>query len=479
MKPDKESIGSFLFKDNFFKGDFDMSLSIEQCNLSIKELDNAVKKFERQVRHSGIKSEELDEIDKKIQETMMQLQKTLDVLKEESEDSACVIWSEKKLIALSTITAVLTGGGVLFTALTSEALKWVGVGFTILAGGTTGCTTCYTAKMSMDADKKAQLEKLSQEGLTNAKSFNEFISMYKQIQKEKYRKLKHSVKAMEKRKSFLKDQLEKSEQEFRKSQTLLSMSIAKPFPTDESAEKSIQKDSDNSIGTAEESPNVNLELTEKIGKIQSDPQSPQLEMETTNNQIIDSHHTKKLDEKITQCLSRYEALPTKYKKNDVYLKLVSNFIQYLPDQDPLKQEFQQLTSSLDDMIEEGALSNEQEDVPAKEKSSELRIISLPLHDQMLKKEAKKEFDKAKRFDLLTNTVANRFKIRSAIPHLDAPNGYRVTSRGTVRLKRKESHPSQSSFKASKPEVMTMDMSTFNSQENQKRSNRKRSESNVV
>lgn len=413
-----------------------MVLSLEQCNLAIHEIDNEFYKFNRMLRHSNIKLVELEGIDHKILQTIKHFQETIDVLEIERSSESCYSYSGRKMSiisALSGVTVLFTTGALACAAFGStEAVQWGGFIFGTLTAGLTGGTTWYTSKISVDAERKSKLIELTQEGLKNAALFKRFIKSFKQLKEDEHKALKHDFKKM-KRKSKLLESREVRESNSSSIYPLVSSNGS------DSENQSKQRDErvNSTISESPETPSFS-----DIIPIKDSQKNPETDQERSQ-EFVKSNQTQSLDDKITECLSECEALPKKYKKKgDLYFQLLSTCIQYLPDQDPIKLEFQALANFHNETGGSSKGLNDQNDLKLDKSPPELAQDQIA-QNPSLKKFAIREVDIAKRYDRLTKTVAARFKIRRPITHLDAPNGLRVTSRGTMRVDRKSSSEAES------------------------------------
>jgi hypothetical protein len=187
-----------------------------------------------------------------------------------------------------------------------------------------------------------------------------------------------------------------------------------------------------------------------------------------------------LDRSISDCLRNYESLGT-YSKDEVYYRILSLLIQYLPTEDPLRQDFQTLIPSnftdisylasqplpssylaLENNKEQASPSSiekwkgEKDNAPQKEPETQV-IDAL---------QAKEEY--AKNLACCKNAVAQRFHLRKNISHLYTFNGWCLEDDGiqhsTEINKSTHSHLQEVNKpnKQSKRKNMTTPINTFDS-----------------
>lgn len=464
------------------------STSLEQCQSSYHELDRAIQAIRRQIRYSkNIKQERISELNQKLPEIMERFKTTLKALNDENEDQSCFIWSEKKLAVLSVVTVLFTGGSIFVAALSgSEVAKWLAVGFGWCAASATGMTTCYTGKMSLDEKKKAELKEISKEGLQNAKWLKKFLKAFEELKTNENKELKQNVKKMQKIEKRMSRLFEKSESEFMKiygekltnqspsteTQTIPTPFNEKPIPAlplpDDRMESSNWE-------PYEGASNPNLIASPDVEEIK--PESQDLDQSSPKvafkqEEVDNGKSSDLLDKKITDLLSCYEEIPEKYNKREDYLQLLSLCIQHLPKNDPVKLEFDQLSNRKEDIIEPTSMVEKEEKSSA---DQEEKGISLELKN-VSKIENITETVISQRYFDLTQTVASRFKIRRSIDHLNAPNGFRVTSKGTVRIKKDKINTAPPLDGLNLPEETVIDINEITPVT--KKRERKRSESAV-
>lgn len=162
--------------------------------------------------------------------------------------------------------------------------------------------------------------------------------------------------------------------------------------------------------------------------------------------VIDLSPTPFLDQQISSCLQLYEALPTAYRSDDLYCRMVSIFIQHLPKEDPLRIGLSALApvEKSDDISE---LANQplpihylpttimrrstQSTHPSKSEKDEKwtqeqetrpksEMITQDIHDPL---NIKSNYDKELAY--YKYLVINRFKLKKDIAFFNTPNGWRL------------------------------------------------------
>jgi hypothetical protein len=429
-----------------------MVLTIEECNQSIQYLQTEYFNYKRQkLRHSksarkereAEDKEKLDQTSKKIQEKIEEFQKTLNVLNAEdkAEEKSCFIWSEKKITAFSTVAFIGTSGGAIAASFDVPIVKWIGVSLVILAAGAGGLLSCYSGKQTGNEKRKAQLQKLCEKGLEKAQWLLNYIQEAEEVrrQEEANRELRHNFKKIEKRLSQTLDQIERSNSEFQKvgfeKKSLSSDQISLPIiPTKitEQSHATIEMSTWDSMESAPSSDANRFPHEEEI--------KPQIEEPVKINQNekpAEPERSKLLDKKITQFLSCVERMPEDFKdkKNDDYLQALSFCILRLPSDDPIKQTFERL-SKCPAEVDSPSTANEKDSSPENKPENILKRRKISFATEKDKKNDPIAI--AQDFEELTTKMAERFKIRREIREIPSPNGGYLTSRGTVRLKKRRS-----------------------------------------
>lgn len=472
---------------------------------NIQNLDQIV--FFCQRKLQNIKIEELEEAEKKISKIIKQFKSNL---KESEEDKnqkgLCAVFHERKMevmIGLTVANFLFSSAGLacgIFGA--DTVVKWGGFIFselTFFAGGGTGI---YATKISLDAEKKAKMEGINQKGLVDAKLFKKFIKSFKELKKDQYKELKHTVKRMEKRKSQLMDYLDKHDFEVNKSNLASSQDAVSPSSPHDDNSYSPKQDLEVVMKKVDEveksrlsqsfSSSSNLNLSQLVTQpMPAMNKEEDIKQEDSRNRV-DPKNNASYDVMANQCLRYFEALPKKYRGLSCYLKVVSECIFQLPEDDSLKKEWQSFEKHKEDhLIEEiydedhsvqVATNNNNSNVE-KEMDVHLEILEVDELDHQQKNAmASKEiaFEKIsdpkdqlilKKYEHLVDLTRKRFQIQPNIPYLDTPNGYRMTSRGTMRISKQPRLRSSSGILNSSSESYA--------ENHDEKSTRTRSESNFV
>ncbi len=156
---------------------------------------------------------------------------------------------------------------------------------------------------------------------------------------------------------------------------------------------------------------------------------------------------KALDDRISSCLQSYESLPSSYRREDLYCRIISILIQHLPPRDPLRQglaafeppEKEDLSVLAEKSLqtyyfqtsrrkrsffhehEEATWSHEEH---SKTKDTEIE----PIDPNQMESEYRQEVAYYKQ------EVARRFKLNQRIAFLETANGWRIdTENGIKRM----------------------------------------------
>ena len=168
---------------------------------------------------------------------------------------------------------------------------------------------------------------------------------------------------------------------------------------------------------------------------------------TADHVIINLESSKSLDDRISDCLKEYEELPTRYRRDEIYCRIISHLIQKLPPNDPLRiglAELEPISNQDISALAEQPLPVRYFPTMTKRKSSlDHQSSANPwIAEEQSKLIADEVNKKSEREDLLLeyqqkvayykHQVNQRFHLKHDIPFFETPHGWQIHSREGVK-----------------------------------------------
>ncbi len=365
-----------------------MNFSVSAWKRSYQAFEAQVELFNKQMNISSFPSEEMDKIYQIVKTEVKNLKAFAEAIaqkeKELDQPGCCsptsrFLW-EMGLINGTTKVCEVTGA-LLATFASEPVSKYAGLGLFIGGELINLAASIHESYIYLKTSSVADLAKINKEGVEHAKIFKKFLKELREINKMEKQILEENISSSKKMKEKL---IEENK-----------------FP------QAINYQ-------------INVNLASKPAKLPLN-----------------------LDEHISYCLHQYEELPSCYKRNDIYSRIISILIQQLPKDDPLRQGLEDLEPKVDFPLMENVSRLAEKPLPihylptnktkflqASDEKWQVEKQSregtdIELEEQMTSPHSKEEYDrKLAHYKFL---VARRFQIKTNFAFIDTPNGWRLNS----------------------------------------------------